>query len=117
MLRLELYPLPEPDIQRTRPRLFLSERLPIKKIPVELTIRPFSIALISVRDRTISAAAKRFFDCAREVAGELERRRSVALADEHEQALVVLLPPDDLFANGLERARPAADDNHCNLEC
>jgi DNA-binding transcriptional LysR family regulator len=60
---------------------FYARRFPIKKLPVELPIEPFSIAIVTVKNRTISPAAQNFIDCARDVAMELAQQRSRSRKD------------------------------------
>jgi hypothetical protein len=55
---------------------FYAKRFPIKRLPVELPIPPFSIAIAAVRNRTISPVAQLFIDSAREIAAQLTARRA-----------------------------------------
>jgi DNA-binding transcriptional LysR family regulator len=55
---------------------FYANRFALKKLPIELPIRPFSIAIVTLRNRTISPVAQLFIDCAREVAMPLAKRQS-----------------------------------------
>jgi DNA-binding transcriptional LysR family regulator len=54
---------------------FFAKQFPIKTLPVELPIKPFAIALATVKNRTISPVAQRFIDCVREIAVKLEAQR------------------------------------------
>jgi DNA-binding transcriptional LysR family regulator len=51
---------------------FYVNRFALKKLPIELPIRPFAVAIITLKNRTISPVAKLFIDCAREVARPLQ---------------------------------------------
>ena len=42
--------------------------LPLKALPVELPARPRSLAIITLKNRTLSPVARLFIDCARELA-------------------------------------------------
>jgi DNA-binding transcriptional LysR family regulator len=55
---------------------FYTERFALKRLPIELPIEPFSVAVVTLKNRTISPVAQRFIDCAREVAATLVKRRS-----------------------------------------
>jgi DNA-binding transcriptional LysR family regulator len=54
---------------------FYSNRFALKRLPVELPIAPFSVAVIALKNRTISPVARRFLDCAREVAASVVKRQ------------------------------------------
>ena len=43
---------------------------------MDLPSRPFNVAIVTVKNRTMSPLAQNFVDCARDVAKELEKRRS-----------------------------------------
>jgi DNA-binding transcriptional LysR family regulator len=45
----------------------------IKRVPVELSLRPMPIGIITLKNRTLSPAAQLFIDCAREVAKPLAK--------------------------------------------
>jgi DNA-binding transcriptional LysR family regulator len=57
---------------------FFAKRFAVKKLPIELPLAPFTIAIITLKNRTISPVAQLFIDCAREVAKPLLMRRSRA---------------------------------------
>jgi DNA-binding transcriptional LysR family regulator len=57
---------------------FYTHRFALKKLPIELPAKPFSIALVTLKNRTISPVAQLFIDCAREVADTLGKRPSRA---------------------------------------
>jgi DNA-binding transcriptional LysR family regulator len=54
---------------------FYAERFTLKRLPIELPIEPFSVAIVTVKNRTISPVAQLFIDCAREVAAPFAKRR------------------------------------------
>jgi hypothetical protein len=45
-------------------------------LPIELPIQPFAVAIVALKNRTISPVAQLFIDCAREVATPLVKRHS-----------------------------------------
>jgi DNA-binding transcriptional LysR family regulator len=53
---------------------FYGNRFALKKLPVELPIQPFAVAIVTLKNRTISPVAQLFIDCAREVARPLASR-------------------------------------------
>jgi DNA-binding transcriptional LysR family regulator len=55
---------------------FYTNRFSLKKLPIELPAKPFSVAVVTLKNRTISPVAQLFIDCAREVAGTVGRRPS-----------------------------------------
>jgi DNA-binding transcriptional LysR family regulator len=55
---------------------FYAERFALKRLPVELPIEPFSVAIVALKNRTISPVAQLFIDCAREVAAPLAKRQT-----------------------------------------
>jgi DNA-binding transcriptional LysR family regulator len=55
---------------------FYMKRFALKKLPIELPIQPFAVAIITLKNRTISPVAQLFIDCAREVARPLAKRQS-----------------------------------------
>ena len=55
---------------------FYANRFALKKLPIELPIQPFAVAIVTLKNRTISPVAQLFIDCAREVARPLAKRRS-----------------------------------------
>ncbi len=54
---------------------FYANRFALKRLPVELPIPPFSVAIVAVKNRTISPVAQLFIDCAREVAKPFAKRQ------------------------------------------
>jgi len=52
-----------------------ANRLPIKKKPVELPMQTFAVAIVTLKNRTVSPLAQLFIDCAREVTRPLSARR------------------------------------------
>jgi DNA-binding transcriptional LysR family regulator len=46
---------------------FYEKRFALKKLPVELPVPPFAVAVVTLKNRTISPMARLFIDCAREV--------------------------------------------------
>ena len=61
---------------------FYADRFALKKLPIELPIAPFAVAIVSLKNRTVSPVAQLFIDCAREVARPLAKRQSVSAAVE-----------------------------------
>jgi DNA-binding transcriptional LysR family regulator len=57
---------------------FFAKRFAVKKLPIELPLAPFAMAIVTLKNRTISPMAQLFIDCAREVAKPLIKRRSRA---------------------------------------
>jgi len=55
---------------------FYAKRLPIRRLPVELASPPFAIALVTIKNRTISPVAQLFIESARQIAARLESQRS-----------------------------------------
>jgi DNA-binding transcriptional LysR family regulator len=55
---------------------FYAQRFALKQLPIELPIEPFSVAIVTLKNRTISPVAQLFIDCAREVAAPLAKRQS-----------------------------------------
>jgi DNA-binding transcriptional LysR family regulator len=55
---------------------FYTNRFALKTLPIELPTKPFSVAVITLKNRTISPVAQLFIDCAREVADVLAKRPS-----------------------------------------
>jgi DNA-binding transcriptional LysR family regulator len=52
---------------------FYEDRFAFKRLPVTLAIPPFTVAVIALKNRTISPVAQLFIDCAREVARPLAK--------------------------------------------
>jgi DNA-binding transcriptional LysR family regulator len=59
---------------------FYTNRFALKKLPIELPAKPFSVAVVTLKNRTVSPVAQLFIDCARDVAGSVGRRPSRAVA-------------------------------------
>jgi len=55
---------------------FYTSRFALKRLPIELPIEPFSVAVVAMKNRTIGPVAQLFVDCAREVAAPLAKRQS-----------------------------------------
>jgi DNA-binding transcriptional LysR family regulator len=55
---------------------FYANRFALKKLPIELPIPPFAVAIVMLKNRTISPVAQLFIDCAREVARPFAKRQS-----------------------------------------
>jgi DNA-binding transcriptional LysR family regulator len=55
---------------------FYSDRFAVKRLPIDLPIQPFAVAVVTLKNRTISPVAQLFVDCAREVARPLAKRQS-----------------------------------------
>jgi DNA-binding transcriptional LysR family regulator len=55
---------------------FYTDRFALKRLSIELPIEPFSVAVMTLKNRTIGPVAQLFIDCAREVAVSLARRQS-----------------------------------------
>jgi DNA-binding transcriptional LysR family regulator len=55
---------------------FYANRFALKKLPIDLPIQPFAVAIVALKNRTISPVAQLFIDCAREVAMPLVKRHS-----------------------------------------
>jgi DNA-binding transcriptional LysR family regulator len=55
---------------------FFADRFAVRTLPIELPIAPFAVAIITLKNRTISPVAQLFIDCAREVARPLTKRQS-----------------------------------------
>jgi DNA-binding transcriptional LysR family regulator len=52
---------------------FYTNRFALKRLPIELPIKPFLVAVVTLKNRTVSPVAQLFVDCAREVAGPLAK--------------------------------------------
>ncbi len=59
---------------------FYAGRFALKKLPIDLPIAPFAVAIVSLKNRTVSPVAQLFIDCAREVAKPFAKRQSVPAA-------------------------------------
>jgi DNA-binding transcriptional LysR family regulator len=55
---------------------FYANRFALKKLPIELPIQSFAVAIVMLKNRTISPVAQVFIDCAREVVRPLAKRQS-----------------------------------------
>jgi DNA-binding transcriptional LysR family regulator len=66
---------------------FYAARFALKRLPIELPVQPFAVAIVTLKNRTISPVAHLFIDCAREVAGPLAKRQSNS-AESKEKASV-----------------------------
>jgi DNA-binding transcriptional LysR family regulator len=53
---------------------FSAARLKLKKVPVHLAIPPWPTGIVTLKGRTISAAARIFMECAREVSAPLAKK-------------------------------------------
>jgi DNA-binding transcriptional LysR family regulator len=53
---------------------FFEHRFSLKKLPIELPIAPFAVAIMTLKNRTIGPVAQLFIDTAREVAEPLARQ-------------------------------------------
>jgi DNA-binding transcriptional LysR family regulator len=53
---------------------FYAGRFALKKLPIELPVEPFAVAIVALKNRTISPVAQLFIDCAREVAKPLAKQ-------------------------------------------
>jgi DNA-binding transcriptional LysR family regulator len=47
----------------------------MKELPVKLPVRPWLITMVTLKNRTLSPIVQRFIECAREVAGDLAKKR------------------------------------------
>jgi DNA-binding transcriptional LysR family regulator len=57
---------------------FYTNRFALKRLPIDLPIAPFSVAVVTVKNRTISPVAQLFIDCAREVTETVAKRQSAS---------------------------------------
>jgi DNA-binding transcriptional LysR family regulator len=48
-----------------------SDRHPLKKLPVDMPMRPWPVTIVTLKNRTLSPVAERFIACAREVANSM----------------------------------------------
>jgi hypothetical protein len=55
---------------------FNAKRLSLKTLPIELPIQRYPVAIVSLKNRTISPVAKLFIECAHEIAKPLGVGRS-----------------------------------------
>ena len=56
---------------------FFVDRFAVKILPIELPVEPFAVAIVRVKNRSISPLARLFIDCAREITEPLTKPRSV----------------------------------------
>jgi DNA-binding transcriptional LysR family regulator len=54
-----------------------AKRYNIKTLPIELPTRPCPIALVRLKNRTLTPAAERFIACAREVGESIARNKPI----------------------------------------
>ncbi|HET7850520.1 MAG TPA: LysR family transcriptional regulator [Pseudolabrys sp.] len=54
---------------------FAGKDLSLKRVPINLPSKPYPIGIVTLKNRTLNPAARRFIDCAREVAADFTRRR------------------------------------------
>jgi hypothetical protein len=52
---------------------FYEDRFALKRLPITLAIPPFAVAVVALKNRTISPVAQLFTDCAREVTRPLAK--------------------------------------------
>jgi DNA-binding transcriptional LysR family regulator len=57
----------------THLRFFLAKRFAVRKLPIELPRKPWSVAIIRLKHRTISPAAQLFIDCASAIGKQLPK--------------------------------------------
>ena len=55
---------------------FYANRLPIKKLPVELRSPPFNVAFVTLKGRTISPVARLFTEQAKDIGARLTKLRN-----------------------------------------
>ena len=55
---------------------FYADRFSLTVLPVDLTTRPWPVALVTLKNRTLSPVVERFLACAREVAGSFDGRKT-----------------------------------------
>jgi DNA-binding transcriptional LysR family regulator len=58
---------------------FNATGLPLKALPIDLPIRPRPVAIVKLKNRTLSPVAQLFIDCARTVARPLAKTKSIPL--------------------------------------
>jgi hypothetical protein len=51
----------------------LAERYSLKILPVELNVRPWSVVIISLKNRTLSPVVQRFIECCRDVQKSVDK--------------------------------------------
>jgi DNA-binding transcriptional LysR family regulator len=55
-----------------------ADRNSLKVLPVDLPVRPWPVAIVTLKNRTLSPVAERFIECAREVTKSMEARGTTA---------------------------------------
>ena len=60
---------------------FFTQRLPIRKVPVELEAPPFAVGIVTLKGRMVSPVAQLFLNQARDVAGQMTKRLARAGPD------------------------------------
>jgi DNA-binding transcriptional LysR family regulator len=51
----------------------LAERYSLKILPIELNLRPWSVVIISLKNRTLSPVVQRFIECCRDVQKSVDK--------------------------------------------
>ena len=51
------------------------KQLGLKALPIQLSIRPAPVGIVTLKNRNINPVAKLFIDCAREVAKSLAKQK------------------------------------------
>jgi DNA-binding transcriptional LysR family regulator len=51
------------------------DRHALKELPIDIPMRPWPVAILTLKNRTLSPVVERFIECAREVAKTMTRRR------------------------------------------
>ena len=101
--------------------LFGGKSLGLKALPVELPARPRSLAIITLKNRTLSPAAKLFIDCAREPAatwGRGEDQLRAWMSEVNPQPHTPALPLRSMLRVNLPSSHPSAAvscTNHCTV--
>ena len=71
---------------------FSGKRLGVKVLPVDFPTRPWPIAIVTLKKRTLSPVVHHFIDCVREVAKPLANQTALG-AEEAKQSLTTLTYP------------------------
>jgi len=58
-----------------------AKQFPLKVLPLDLPIRPWPVALVTLKNRTLSALVERFIECTRSVAKSITRAGRRAIPD------------------------------------
>src|ERR1700719_2991007 len=53
--------------------LLYGERLLLKALPVDLPVRPWPVAIVTLKNRTLNPVVERFIECARDVSKSFSR--------------------------------------------